>query len=84
HRHVELIANIGNLALLKLAARLDMIPADTALAVHDAYRHFRQLQHALRLQGDKYARVDGATLASETAAVTTLWELVLGAEPPSP
>jgi glutamate-ammonia-ligase adenylyltransferase len=81
HRHPELIANIGNLALLKLAARLELIPADTALAVHDAYRRFRQLQHALRLQGDKYARVDRAMLAPEIAAVKQLWDAVLGAAP---
>ena len=81
HRHPELIANIGNLALLKLAARLELIPADTALAVHDAYRRFRQLQHALRLQGDKYARVDRAMLAPEIAAVKKLWDVVLGAAP---
>ena len=82
HRHAELIANIGNLALLKLAARLGLIPTHTALAVHDAYRRFRQLQHALRLQGDKYARIDGATLAPEIAAVKQLWNAILGTAPP--
>ena len=79
HRHPQLIANIGNLALLKVAARLDLIAAPDADAVHDAYRRFRQLQHALRLKGDKFARVDGATLAHEIAAVQTLWKAVLGA-----
>jgi glutamate-ammonia-ligase adenylyltransferase len=79
HRHPELIANIGNLALLKLAARLELLPADLAMSVHDAYRRFRQLQHALRLQGDKYARVEGATLTTEIAAVQKLWNVVLGA-----
>jgi glutamate-ammonia-ligase adenylyltransferase len=77
HRHTGLIANIGNLALLKLAARLGLITADDALAVHDAYRNFRQLQHALRLQGEKYARVEAGTLAREIAAVKQLWSVVL-------
>ncbi len=82
HRHAGLVANIGNLALLKLAARLSLIPADDALAVHDAYRRFRQLQHALRLQGDKYARVEAGTLAREISAVKRLWSTVLDAQAP--
>ncbi len=81
HRHAELIANIGNLALLRLAARLNLISDDDARAVHDAYRRLRQLQHALRLQGDKYARVEIATLAREIAAVKKLWSGVLGKAP---
>lgn len=83
HQHAELVANVGNLALLKLAARLGLIAADDALAVHDAYRRFRQLQHALRLQGDKYARVEARTLAREISAVKKLWSGVLGAAPPA-
>ena len=83
HRHAELIANIGNLALLKLAARLGLIAADDALAVHDAYRRFRELQHAVRLQGDKFARVGAATLKREIAAVKKLWAAVLGTTPPA-
>ena len=81
HRHAELLGNIGNLALLKLAARLGLISSEDALAVHDAYRYFRQLQHALRLQGDKYARVEARTLAPEIAAVKKLWSGVLGTAP---
>ncbi len=76
-RHAELVGNIGNLALLKLATHLGLIDRDDAFDVHDAYRHFRQLQHALRLQGDKYARVNGATLAAEIAVVKKLWKAVL-------
>ena len=58
HEHEELTGNIGNLALLKLAGRLGLAPEAAALAAHDAYRRFRQLQHSLRLQGEKYARID--------------------------
>ncbi|MEK7835731.1 MAG: bifunctional [glutamate--ammonia ligase]-adenylyl-L-tyrosine phosphorylase/[glutamate--ammonia-ligase] adenylyltransferase, partial [Pseudomonadota bacterium] len=36
HRHAELTGNIGNLALLKLAARLGLIAENEALAAHDA------------------------------------------------
>ena len=78
HQHAGLTANIGNLALLKLAAEAGLIDRSDATAAHDAYRHLRQAQHALRLQGDKYARVEVAKLAREAAAVRKLWDEVLG------
>lgn len=78
HRYPELTGNIGNLALLKLAARLDLLAAERAQAAHDAYRRFRQLQHAVRLQGERYARVEPASVAAERRAVEALWADVLG------
>ena len=79
HAHAELTGNIGNLALLKLAARLGLIEQEIAGAVHDAYRRFRQTQHKLRLQGDRYARVDAGAFSAEIQAVTELWNAVVGA-----
>jgi len=76
--HAELTGNIGNLALIKLSARLGLIPEAEALAAHAAYRRFRQLQHALRLQGERYARVPPADVQAEAAAVRALWRLVFG------
>ena len=81
HAHAELTGNIGNLALLKLAARLGLIKQDIAGAVHDAYRRFRQTQHKLRLQGDRYARVDAGDFSNEIRAVTELWNAVVGTAP---
>jgi glutamate-ammonia-ligase adenylyltransferase len=78
HRHAELTDNIGNLALLKLAARLGLIAEAPALAAHDAYRRLRRLQHALRLQGEKYARVAPESVAEERRAVEELWNAVMG------
>ncbi len=78
HRHRELTGNIGNLALLKLAARLGLLPADVADGSHDAYRTFRKLQHALRLQGAEYARVDRGEIAAHVGAVERLWRQVFG------
>lgn len=78
HAHEALTGNIGNLALLKLAARLGLVPESAALAAHDAYRKFRQLQHSLRLQGEKYARIELEAVAHEVAAVRELWNAVLG------
>lgn len=72
--HAGLTANIGNLALLKLAASLGLIPETSAQAVHAAYHRFRQLQHSLRLQGETYARVPPETVREATQAVMELWD----------
>ena len=78
NEHAELTGNIGNLALLKLAARLGLVPEAEATAVHQAYRRFRSLQHTLRLQGLTFARVPAPEVRKETAAVRALWRLVFG------
>ena len=72
-RHAGLTGNIGNLALLKLAATLGLIDSGRALAAHAAYRRFRQLQHGLRLQGDRYARVPRSDVEPSVNAVLELW-----------
>src|SRR5690606_32386147 len=74
--HAELTANAGNLALIMRAAALGLIPADEAQAVHAAYRRYRQLQHALRLRGDRYARVEAESVAAEIECVRRLWARV--------
>jgi len=76
--HPELVGNIGNLALLKLAAGLRLIPETLALAAFEAYREFRKLQHMMRLQGEKYARVPLGQVSREVDAVLALWGKVLG------
>jgi glutamate-ammonia-ligase adenylyltransferase len=83
-RHPELAGNIGNLALLKLAARLGLLPADIADGAHAAYRELRKLQHAMRLQGERYARVEPAMVDGHAQAVLRLWERVFGDLPSAP
>ncbi len=78
HRRAGLTQNIGNLALLKLGAELGLLPDDLAACAHAAYREFRRLQHALRLQGERYARVEPAVVATHAQAVLQLWEWVFG------
>ena len=77
-QHPELTRNSGNLALLKLAAELELIPASDAEAVRNAYREFRRLQHALRLQSAQTARVEPAQVAEHAAAVRRLWHTLFG------
>lgn len=81
--HAALTVNAGNLALLKTAADLQLISADNATAVRSAYRQFRELQHQLRLAGEKYARVEQRQVAASVAAVRALWELLLGNAAPT-
>ncbi|MBL8491297.1 MAG: bifunctional [glutamate--ammonia ligase]-adenylyl-L-tyrosine phosphorylase/[glutamate--ammonia-ligase] adenylyltransferase, partial [Rhodocyclaceae bacterium] len=75
HAHPELTGNLGNIALLRIAAGLGLIPAELAERVRDAYREYRRLQHALRLNGQK-SRVDPATVEPRIAAVRQLWNIV--------
>ena len=75
--HTELVDNLGNIALLGLAAKAGLIPAGLANQVADAYREFRKAQHALRLQGQDIARVASDQFLAEREAVVALWQAVL-------
>lgn len=76
--HRVLVNNLGNITLLRLAAEAGLIPSDLAHIAGDAYRTLRRTQHQLRLQGVEKARVPQAQLTQERAAVTALWQTVLG------
>jgi glutamate-ammonia-ligase adenylyltransferase len=75
-RHAELTGNLGNIALLGMAAGLGLIPAELAERCRAAYREFRRLQHALRLGGARYARVPRERVAAHAAAARELWARV--------
>jgi len=77
-RHPGLTRNLGNIALLGMAAELGMIPGALAEGVRNAYREMRRRQHALRLTGAQYARVAHAEAADSASAVRTLWKAVFG------
>jgi glutamate-ammonia-ligase adenylyltransferase len=72
-QHAGLTGNIGNLALLNVAAELDLIPKDLAIPANEAYRVFRAHQHALRLKGENYARLPPNDVAPEVESVRELW-----------
>ncbi|NYT46205.1 bifunctional [glutamate--ammonia ligase]-adenylyl-L-tyrosine phosphorylase/[glutamate--ammonia-ligase] adenylyltransferase [Alcaligenaceae bacterium] len=73
-----LLDNLGNIALLGLAAQVGLIPRHLAIDVADAYREYRRRQHALRLQGAEKARVPSDQLILQRRAVGTLWNTVIG------
>ena len=81
HRHPDLLANDGNIALLGMAARHGLIPKADAEKVRLAYRAFRSRQHALRLAGARYARVPAVELAVHVQATLALWSLVFAETP---
>ena len=56
-----------------MAAEHALIPASLAERSRDAYREFRRLQHTLRLNGAKYARVPRAQVQTHLEAVRELW-----------
>ncbi|ARP94761.1 bifunctional [glutamate--ammonia ligase]-adenylyl-L-tyrosine phosphorylase/[glutamate--ammonia-ligase] adenylyltransferase [Bordetella genomosp. 13] len=76
--HRELVNNLGNITLLRLAGQAGLIDSEQARLAGDAYRTLRRTQHALRLQGVEKARVPADRLADERAAVSALWQGVLG------
>jgi len=78
HAHPELVGNLGNIALLGIAGELGLIPAPLAAQCQDAYRDFRRLQHALRLEGAQYARIEPDSVATQVGAVQELWAKVFG------
>jgi [glutamine synthetase] adenylyltransferase / [glutamine synthetase]-adenylyl-L-tyrosine phosphorylase len=77
--HQSLVANLGNIALLKISAELGLVPSALAEGARTAYREFRKLQHALRLNDAQYARVAPDLAAPHARAVGLLWEHVFPA-----
>jgi [glutamine synthetase] adenylyltransferase / [glutamine synthetase]-adenylyl-L-tyrosine phosphorylase len=78
HAHPELVLNNGNIALLGMAAGIGLIPDSLAGSVAAAYRDYRRRQHALRLNGARYARVQPEEFAGQVDATLALWQHVLG------
>jgi len=74
HQHPQLTANIGNLALLKLAGELGLIPVDIAGQTRALYRTLRQTQHRMRLNNLSPCRIEQGEI--ETAACRKLWEML--------
>ncbi len=77
HEHSVLTGNLGNIALLRLAGELALIPAELARQAGDAYREFRRLQHRLRLNELKL-EVDPDSVRPLRKSVCALWDHVFG------
>jgi len=77
HDFSSLTKNLGNIALLGMAAQLGLIPPELAERCREAYRELRRLQHGLRLNGARYARVPPEAVASFAAAVHEMWRMLI-------
>ena len=75
HQHRTLTDNLGNIALLRVAGELGLIPAELASQCGDAYRLMRRLQHRQRLNGQP-SRVAHDEVATARAPVMELWRSV--------
>ena len=75
HEWPDLADNVGNIALLKRAAAVGLLPVEIALAAADAYRNLRHAQHALRLN-EKGSRSTSDSHEAERAAIDALWNCV--------
>jgi glutamate-ammonia-ligase adenylyltransferase len=72
HQYPQMTANIGNLALLKLAGELGLISAEIAEQVRMLYRTLRQTQHRMRLNNQTPCRVAQGEI--DTGASRQLWK----------
>ncbi len=75
HEHHALTENLGNIALLRIAGELELIPSALALECGDAYRLMRRLQHRQRLNGQP-SRVPLEQVEPARAPVMQLWRFV--------
>ncbi len=76
-RHPELVANVGNIALLQVAESAGLLPVGIGTAAADAYRELRRVQHRARLN-EEPTQVDAESMTGERAAVTAVWTAVFG------
>jgi len=72
----QLTGNLGNIALLGIAADHGLIGRADADAARVAYREYRRLQHLNRLNDRPKALVPRTGLQTHIAAVRKLWDLV--------
>jgi len=75
HQHPQLSADIGNLALLKLAGELGHIPVDLAKQTSELYRFLRKAQHRIRLNNVSPCRIEQDEI--DTSACRKLWGILL-------
>jgi glutamate-ammonia-ligase adenylyltransferase len=68
----DLIENIGNIGLLKLAENKGLIPATVGYDAANAYRQLRKRQHAARLQ-EKIFEISDESLKESTEKIKKLW-----------
>ena len=77
--HAELLDNVGNIALLKRAESVGLLPSGMGTAAADAYRDLRRAQHAARLN-EAPTQVSLEAMAVQRDAVLALWRFVFASD----
>jgi glutamate-ammonia-ligase adenylyltransferase len=78
YAHPALCGNLGNIALLGIAANLGLIPRELADEVRGIYREYRRMQHAFRLNGIHGASIERDPRRKDIETVRALWKFVFG------
>ncbi len=78
HDYPQLTGNVGNLALLKMAAQFGLIDAALAEQVRTLYRILRQTQHRMRLNDVSPCRVAPGEI--DIRAGRKLWDELFGVQ----
>ena len=74
-KHPELLANVGNIALLLRAEACGLLPDGVGEHAAQAYRKLRQIQHRARLN-EEPTQVEPEQVPNERAAGLALWAAV--------
>ena len=73
----SLVANLGNIALLRLCGEAGLLTPELAARAGDAYRNLRRAQHQRRLQGADKARLPQDQMRDERETIRELWDTVM-------
>ena len=73
--HPDMLANVGNIALLQRAQVVGLIPPGVGSAAADAYRELRRVQHHARLN-EEATQVASDQLQVQRNAIRELWSAV--------
>ncbi|QXZ08655.1 bifunctional [glutamate--ammonia ligase]-adenylyl-L-tyrosine phosphorylase/[glutamate--ammonia-ligase] adenylyltransferase [Comamonas sp. Y33R10-2] len=73
--HPELIANVGNIALLQRAEDAGLLPKGVGYEAAKAYRELRRLQHVARLD-EQSGQLEPEQVKVQREAVLKLWNFV--------
>jgi glutamate-ammonia-ligase adenylyltransferase len=76
-RHPELLANVGNIALLGLAESAGLLPVAVGVAAGDAYRDLRRAQHRARLN-EQPTQFAADAFLPQREAILAAWHAVFG------
>jgi [glutamine synthetase] adenylyltransferase / [glutamine synthetase]-adenylyl-L-tyrosine phosphorylase len=76
HAHPQLLPNLGNIKLLRIAKECGLVPPGISDAAADAYRAMRQMQHRARLD-EAPTQVLPSEVAAHRDAVLDLWRHVM-------